>query len=256
MVQRAKRFEGFSRFGGALALSGILCAAACASSTPAPASAASGPAPVPETVGEAHAPEGVSLFVVHLMSDFDAFKKYFEEGEAARTQAGIKGHLLTRLDDGRVVVHLFADDVQRVQNVLRSPDMERYLNRKGAPESSLLWVTENEIIKVPATPPNVPTFSLYLKLRLTDFAALEKGFKENQPLFAAHDVIGEGLHKSFDRDVAILHLMGTSHDKLEALAKRAEFAEFLAHAGSQPEVKALIGADISRSRPQVSPNTK
>ena len=234
-----KKLMSSQGLGAVLALSGILCTAACASSTPPPSSSAtaapaSGPSPIPDTVGEEHAPEGVSLFVVHLMSDFEAFKKYFEEGEAARTQAGIKGHLLTRLDDGRVVVHLFADDVARVQNVLRSPEMERYLDRKGAPESSLLWLTENEIIKVPATPPNVPTFSLYLKLRLTDFAALEKGFKENQPLFAAHDVIGEGLHKSFDRDVAILHLMGTSHDKLEALAKRAEFAEFLAHAGSQP----------------------
>jgi hypothetical protein len=144
----------------------------------------------------------VSLFVVHLMSDFDAFKKYFEEGADARAQAGIKGHLLTRLDDGRVVVHLFADDVVKVQDALKSPEMERYLERKGAPESSLLWLTENAIIKVPVTPPDVPTFSLYLKLRVTDFAALEKGFQENLPLFAEQGVVGEGLHRSFNRDIA------------------------------------------------------
>src|SRR4051794_40157452 len=130
MVQRAKRFEVFTRFGGALALSCIVGTAACASTAPAPASSAadapsSGPSPVPETTGESQTKHGVSLFVVHLMSDFDAFKKYFEEGEAARTQAGIQGHLLTRLDDGRVVVHLFADDVVLVQNALKSPEMER-----------------------------------------------------------------------------------------------------------------------------------
>jgi hypothetical protein len=160
------------------------------------------------------------------------------------------------LDDGRAVVHLFADDVVKVQNVLKSPDMERYLDRQGAPEASLLWLTENEIVKVPATPPNTPTFSLYLKLGVTDFAALEKGFQENLPLFAEHSVIGEGLHKSFDRDIAILHFMGTSREKLEALVKRPEFAALVARAGSQNELKPLIGADVSRSRPATSVNTK
>jgi len=255
MAQRGKRFEHFTRFGAAFA--GIALATACASSAPAPASSAAaapstGPAPVPATVGESQTRAGVSLFVVHLMSDFDGFKKYFEQGEAARSQAGIKGHLLTRLDDGRVVVHLFADDVVKVQEALKSPEMERYLDRKGAPESSLLWLTENEFVKIPATAPAGPTFSLYLKLRVTDFAGFEQGFKENLPLFAEHGVIGEGLHRSFDRDIAILHFMGTSHEKLEALVKRPEFGALLARAGSPNELKPLIGADVSRSRPETS----
>jgi hypothetical protein len=256
MVQLAKSFGVFKRFGGALAFSCIISgAAACASNPPAPASStndtgAAEPAPVPATVGESQAPAGVSVFVVHLMSDFDAFKKYFEQGEPARAQAGIKGHLLTRLDDGRVIVHLFADDVVKVQDALKSPEMERYLDRKGSPESSLLWLTENEFVKIPATAPDGPTFSLYLKLKVADFAALEQGFKADLPLFAEHAVIGEGLHKSFDRDIAILHFMGTSREKLEALVKRPEFGELLAHAGSQGEVKPLIGPDVSRSRPE------
>jgi hypothetical protein len=196
------------------------------------------------------------VFVVHLMSDFDAFKQYFDEGAAARTQAGIKGHLLTRLDDGRVVVHLFADDVVKVQGVLRSPQMERYLERKGGPESSLLWLTENQFVKVPATAPDVPTFSLFLKLRVTDFAALKKGFQENLPLFAEHAVIGQGLHQSFARDLVILHFMGTSREKLDALVKRPEFAQLLVHAGSQDELKPLVGVDVSRSRPELPANSK
>jgi hypothetical protein len=185
-----------------------------------------------------------------LMSDFDAFKKYFEQGESARAQAGIKGHLLTRLDDGRVVVHLFADDIAKVQAALKSPEMERYLERKGAPESSLLWLTENEFLEIPATAPEGPTFSLYLKVKTSDFSALEKGFKEHHQLFAEQGVVGEGLHKSYDRDIAILHFMGTSREKLEALVKRPEFGELLAHAGNQAELKPLIGSDVSRSRPE------
>jgi hypothetical protein len=183
------------------------------------------------------------------MSDFDAFKKYFEEGADARSKAGIKGHLLTRLDDGRVVVHLLADDVAKVQEVLRSPEMERYLDRKGAPESSLLWLTENEFVKVPGTPPEVPTFSLFLKVRVSDFDLLKKGFLENLPLFTEHAVIGEGLHRSFSRDIAILHFMGTSREKLDALAKRPELAQLLTNAGNQDALNPLVGPDVSRSRP-------
>jgi len=185
------------------------------------------------------------------MNDFDGFKKYFEDGAAARAQAGVKGHLLTRLGDGRVVVHLFADDVEKVQAALKSPEMERYIDRKGAPESSLIWLTENELVKLPKVPPTGETFSLYLKLRVTDFAALAAGFKQDLSLFAEHDVIGEGLHRSTSKeDIAILHFVGTSRDKLDALVKRREFAELLARAGSQEEAKPLIGVDVSRSRPQ------
>jgi hypothetical protein len=184
------------------------------------------------------------------MSDFNAFKKYFEEGTAARTKAGIKGHLLTQLDDGRAVVHLFADDAAKVEEELKSPEMERYLDRKGAPESSLVWFTNNELVKLPSTPADGPTFSLYLKLRVTDFDALARGFKQNLPLFAEHAVIGEGLHRSTNKEeIAILHFMGTAREKLEMLVKRPEFSRLLADAGSKDEVKPLIGVDVSRSRP-------
>lgn len=194
---------------------------------------------------------GASLFVVHLMSDFDAFKKYFEEGAPARARAGVKGHLLTRLDDGRVVVHLFADDADKVQAALKSTEMDRYVDRKGGPESSLMWLTENELVKLPAVPPTGQTFSLYLKLRVTDFAALAQGFKQDLPLFAEYQVIGEGLHRSLSKeDIAILHFVGASREKLDALVKRPEFAELVARGGSQEELKPLVGADVSRSRPQ------
>jgi len=194
---------------------------------------------------------GASLFVVHMMSDFDAFKKYFEEGAAEREKAGIKGYLLSRLDDGTVVIHLFADDLEKVQNALNSPDLERYLDRKGAPETSLVWLTKNAVVKVPAAPPTGQTYSLYLKLHVGDFAALERGFEARHAVFAEQGVVGEGLHRSTDREnIAILHFMGTAKDKLEALPKRPEFVELLKQAKVDGEVKPLIGVDLARNRPK------
>lgn len=253
MVQRPTGFSVFADLGRILAFFVLAAGSGCAGTPPAsnaatatPSSTALPSAKADDTLSHG----GASLFVVHLMSDFDGFKKYFEEGATARANAGIKGHLLTRLDDERAVVHLFADDAAKVEEQLKSPEMERYLDRKGAPDSSLVWLTENELVKLPAVPPSQATYSLFLKLRVSDFAALTRGFEQNLSLFAEHAVVAEGLHHSIRQpDIAILHFMGTSREKLEALPKRPEFAQLLASSGSSGELKPLIGVDVSRSRP-------
>jgi hypothetical protein len=185
-----------------------------------------------------------------MMSDFDAFKKYFDENVALREKAGVKGYLLSRLDDGKVVIHFLADDLETVQNTLNSPDLERYLDRKGQPDSTVVWLTKTEILKVPAAPPEGQTYSLYLKLHVGDFAALERGFEQRHSVFAEQSVIGEGLHRTPEGDVAVLHFVGTARDKLEALPRRPEFVELLKQAGTKGDVKPLIGVDLARSRPK------
>jgi len=258
MVQRQKMFRFSAALGGALLLSALAGSVGCASSAPSSAAAntpASESANAPPVADDSLSHGGASVFVVHLMSDFDAFKKYFEDGANARAQAGIKGHLLTRLDDGRVVVHLFADEAEKVEAALKSPEMARYLDRSGAPQSSLVWLTQNELVKLPKVAPTGETYSLYLKLRVTDFAALADGFAKSLPLFAEHHVIGEGLHRSTSKeDIAILHFVGTSRDQLEALVQSSEFTALLVRAGSRDAEKPLVGVDISRSRPELAHN--
>ncbi|HEY3493661.1 MAG TPA: hypothetical protein VGK73_03200 [Polyangiaceae bacterium] len=191
---------------------------------------------------------GASVFVAHMVSDFEGFKKFFEEGAAERVKAGVKGHLLTRLDDGRVVIHLFAGDLPAVKMTLESPALQEYLSRSGSPDASLVWLAHDEFIKLPATPPTGQTFSLYYKLRASDLPALRRGFVELQPVFAEQGVIGSGLHQSVAHaDLMFLHFMGTARDKLEALSKRPEFEAWLSASGAT-EPKSFLGEDLSRSR--------
>ena len=193
---------------------------------------------------------GASIFVVHLISDFATFKKYFDDGAAERAKIGVKGHLLTRLDGDRVVIHFVADTVDQVQDALRSPKIQEFFDRAGAPDTSLVWVTKNVVLNVPATAPMGQTFSLFLKVKVTDFAALKSDFERRRSVFAEQGVIAEGLHQSTaSDDIAILHFVGTAKDKLEALPKRPEFVELLKHAGVKDEVKPLVGVDVERSRP-------
>lgn len=216
-----------------------------AAAAPAARAPASAPAAEPQRAGQA------SIFVMHFLKDFEGFKKFFEKGAPDRAKAGVKGYLLTKLDDGRIVIHLFADDVATVEAALSSPDMQKYLDRKGAPESSLLLLMKDVSVKLPATPPTGTTYSLYVRLNVEDFAALERGFGERSALFAEHGVIGQGLHRSTSAEgVAILHFVGTAKDKLAALAKRKEFTEMITAAKNKLEVKPVIGVDVLRDRPQ------
>jgi len=253
MLFRPHRPISVSCFGKALLFVAICASLGACSAGGAPPAAAASPEPpgaaVPAPSEDQHHRGGASVFVVHEMSDFDAFQKFFEEGAPEREKAGVKGYLLSRLDDGRVVIHFFADELRVVDEALKSPKLQEYLGRKGAPEASLVWITRDVYVTVPAAPPTGETYSLYLKLKVGDFAALERGFAARAPVFAEQGVIGRGLHQSTtSEEIAILHFMGTARDKLEALLKRKEFVELLSQAKSQGEVKGLIGVDRARHR--------
>lgn len=192
---------------------------------------------------------GASVFVANQVSDFNAFAKFFEEGASEREKAGVKGHLLTKLDDGRVVVHLFGNDLDALKLTLDSPALKEYLTRPGAPDASSVWLAYDELIKIWPQAPAVPTFSLYLKVNAADLPAIRDGFVKLQSLFAEQSVIASSLHHSTTQsDLVFLHFVGTDHDQLGALATRPELLEWLRKSGSAGPPQSFLGADISRSR--------
>lgn len=257
-VRRRNPWSSLPRSAPAL----LLLLAACAhqpapTAAPAPATSAGAVSEPTETAqAPAAAPEltrhtGASVFVVHSVSDFAAFQKYLEGGVAERQAAGVEGYLLTRLDDGRIVIHFFAADTAKVQAALNSEGMLQYMSRAGAPDSSLVWVTRDELVFLPSKPPTGPTFSLYLKRRTRDFAGFRRAFEQRTAFFSKQGMLGFGLHQaSLQPDLVILHFVGTSKARLEAFSALPELRELLTLTEEADSVKPLIGEDVSRSRPQ------
>jgi hypothetical protein len=233
----------------------LVCALAACSQQPTPAAP---DAPAPTSSAAAPAPaaaespyvrhSGASVFVAHEVGDFAAFQKYFEEGAAQRAAAGIEGHLLTRLDSGRVVIHFFAPDPAKVQAELNSERMQKYMSRSGAPDASLVWVTRDEVVYLPAKPVTGPTFSLYLKRRTTDFARFRQEFEKQVPFFEKQGLVGFGLHQSVTQpEMVVLHFVGTSKASVESLANLHEIQGLMALT-TEDVVKPLLGEDVSRGR--------
>jgi hypothetical protein len=236
----------------------VACLLACANEAVGPASSPNGASPNaaeapadPAKAGiiDRRGKGGASVFVAHQVSDFDGFRKFFEEGAGEREKAGVKGHLLTRLDDGQAVAHLFADDLEVVKMTFDSPKLKEYFDRSGHPDATFYWLAYDELVKVWEKPPAVPTFSLYVKLSAADLPALRDGFVKLQPVFAEQSVIASGLHHSIAQaDLFFLHFVGTDHEQLGALTKRAEFEEWLKKSGTAGAPQSFLGADLSRSR--------
>lgn len=236
----------------------IALVAACAEQQPEPNTPASPPPLQSDADGAPPAPSetkldtthlGASVFVVNHVEDFDAFMKFFEEGAPERAKLGVEGQLLSRLDDGRVLVHFIAQDVDRVNAALKSKAMDTYLSREGAPGASIVWLAYNEVVTMPTTPPTGHTFSLLLKFPVADFTAFKRGFEARHAAFAEQSVIAEGLHQSaVDDTIAILHFVGTDRAKLEALPKRPEFGELLSIAGYHGTLEPMVAVDVARSR--------
>jgi len=224
-----------------------LLAVGCASETP-PAKSADSPPGAPASAGHAvHEKGGASVFV-HEVKDFDAFKKYLDEGEAERKQMGVLGYILTRLDDGRIVIHFFAHDLKQVDAALKSDRMQDYFDREGAPDSSLVWLVRDESVAAPAASPQEKTFSLFFKLKTNDFAAFKQAFDGRASVYTEQSVVAYGLHRStVQDDMIILHFVGTDRAKLAALPARPEFAEVLSLAGGASGAKPLLGEDVARS---------
>lgn len=234
----------------------LLLALTACGSPPAPTAPEPGAATPSATASapEAATPEltkrsGASVFVVHEVSDFAAFQKFFEDGAAERDAAGIEGYLLTRLEDGRVVIHLFAADAAKVQAALNSERMQSYLSRSGAPDASLVWVARDEVVFLPSKPPAGATFSLYFKRRARDAAAFRQAFEQRTSAFAKRGMLGFGLHQSVTQpEVVILHFMAATKASLEALPNQPELSELLALT-EDAAFKPLIGEDVLRGRP-------
>ncbi|HSU40519.1 MAG TPA: hypothetical protein VLJ38_13165 [Polyangiaceae bacterium] len=193
---------------------------------------------------------GSSIFVMHQISDLDAYEKYFESGDTHRETAGVDGYLLSRLADGRVIVHLFADDLNRVQSVLNSEAMQGRLHRPDAPDTSQVWVTRDASLSLPVTPPPGQTFSLYFKLEVPDFDAFKRGFEARDRLYAAHGAIGRGLHQSTTGRFVVVHFVGTSRDELAALTKDPDFVALLSLAAPDGAGQPFLAEDLAHSRPK------
>lgn len=233
-------------FGRASFALGIALALGCASESP-PAKTPDG-SPPGGTGHAVHEKGGASVFVVNEVKDFDAFKKYLDEGSEERKQMGVLGYVLTRLDDGRVVMHFFAHDLKEVDAALKSPRMQDYFSREGAPDSSLVWLVEDELVAVPSKPLAGKTFSLFFKLKANDFPAFKKSFEDHAAVYAEQGVIAHSLHQStVQGEIIVLHFVGTDHDKLAALPARSEFVELLSHAEAGSVSKPLVGEDVVRS---------
>lgn len=87
------------------------------------------------------------LAVSHVVSDYNKWKKAFDEDEPLRTEAGLELRAIsTNADDPTIVNVMFAtDDIDKAKNLINSEELKKKMSEAGVrsePEFTVLKVTE------------------------------------------------------------------------------------------------------------------
>lgn len=221
-----------------------------ASSDPAAESGAStGPtSSTTPTSGDDPATRAASVFVVHQVPDFDAYVRQFEKNQGIRDQAGVSRAILARLADDpkRVAVHFSVGSLGAVKAFLNSHDYERLVAEDRATDSTLLWITTDELVELPAEimPGSV---SLYEKFPVRDRECLVRALAGGQSELYAEGLLGFSLHAlANDAEATILHLIAADRPTVERIASGRQLTGLLDGCGAKNPDKKLVANNYSK----------
>ena len=154
----------------------------------------------------------VATLVAHRISDWDTFKKVFDEHQGARKEASILGHHLNRGADDPNMVYVYcpATDVDKLKAFIDSAELRDAMNNAGVEgQPSITFMTPRSEDFIPDQ--NLPGMIVmhavddYDKWRIAydDFDAFRKqsgivGHAVNQELGKPHQVIV--YHQANDMD--------------------------------------------------------
>jgi hypothetical protein len=161
--------------------------------------------------GEDPTARNASVFVVHQITDFDAYLKQFRGNAEARRSAGVTRVIMGRVagDAQRVALHFSAGSIESIESFLASSEYERMVEKDQATDSSLIWIATDEFDELPTeVPPG--SVSLVKKFPLPDVDCAVAALIREQGALRSQGVLGYSLHRTTaNAEVAILHVLAT-----------------------------------------------
>ena len=184
-----------------------------------------------------------SVFVVHQVSDFDAYLKQFKGNAQAREQVGVTRVLMARLADDaqRVAVHFEVPSLKTAEDFLASDEYQQLVKADQATDSTLLWTATDELVELPADVPSA-SVSLFKKFPVRDMECLVRLLVAGQKELHDQGLLGFSLHRSSsDENVAIVHLLAPSRATAETIYSGAPLKDAFSTCGATDVVHPIIG---------------
>jgi hypothetical protein len=156
----------------------------------------------------------IAVLVTHGVSNFDQWKRAFDQHREARKAAGILGHHVNLGEGDTVSIYLPALDRARLEAFVASADLKAAMQGAGVTSPPQLeWVTPVEDAHVA----DRATAAMTVTHPVADFAAWKKVYDGAAGLRAKHGIIGAAVNRAVDDpNCVIVYHQAESRAKLEA----------------------------------------
>ena len=252
MIQRRPN----GTWGPLLALGLIACAGQAPPPEPAPALAptagsepvaAADTAPAPEDSElSTPQPEGPthSLFLIGRVKDPDALVARLSGTEAERVQAGIRAHVVSKVEGSdQVVIHFVARDRARLQALVYA---KKEATRQAHPDLVIVYAEDVEYRTPEAWPET--TYSVYYRFEVDDFQHWKQYFDQGDVFRKKVGVVAHGVHRSEDDHQVIVHYVAESLTTIKQLVSQPEMKQVLKEAGVKGNPKPLYAKNVEMKR--------
>jgi hypothetical protein len=189
----------------------------------------------------------VAVLVSHRVEDYEAWKKAFDEHEAARVDASFLGHHINRGIDDPKMVYLYgpASDAKKVKAFMDSSNLRQAMQRagvQGAPTITLVEPKHADMIgdqKIPA---------IIVRHEVRDYDQWRKAYDDFEEFRRKSGIVGHAVNQERGKpNQVIVYHQAKKLDALRSFLDSPELQETMKSAGviGQPDIDFVEAVDYA-----------
>jgi len=189
----------------------------------------------------------VAILVSHRVSEFDAWKKVFDDDLPARKKAGCLGHHINRGADDPAWVHVYcpATDVDKVKAFIHSPEVADVMVNAGVvgpPSITFMTPKSTDIIPDQKLPGIIVTHEV------EDYDRWRAAYDEFDGFRKQSGIVGHAVNQELGNpNRVIVYHQANDMDSLRAFVDSPELEEAMQRAGvsGAPDIRFVQVADFA-----------
>ena len=187
----------------------------------------------------------VAILISHAVSNYDTWKKAFDDHASARKEASFLGHHVNRGadDPNQVVIYLPATDVDKVKAFIDSADLAEKMKEAGVtgtPTITFMRPMSSDFIA------DKPLAAMVVSHAVEDYSKWRVQYDEFDDYRKKNGIVGHAVNQELGKpNQVIVYHQAESLDTLRALVDSAELKERMEKGGviGSPDIQFVNAVD-------------
>jgi quinol monooxygenase YgiN len=188
-----------------------------------------------------------AVLAVHRVSNYEAWKRIFDQHQPAREAAGCLGHHLQRgIDDPNMIyIYMPASDLEKARAFARSSDLAETMKQAGVEGQPTITFMKPKTVDV-VTDRQLP--AIIIRHTVEDFERWKKGYDGFEGFRRSCGIVGHAANQDCDdpKQVIVLH-QANDQSALRAFLDSKELRDAMQSAGvtGEPEIQFVRGEELA-----------